>query len=99
VPSTSSNGSILSLETDRDSSTNLDFSIRQQILDLCRVVYEEKTSYMVVLQLPKQRKRLVCHNLGKVTTLPPWKLVLMERVKSSCGMSFREMRLRSGLAR
>jgi transcription initiation factor TFIID subunit 2 len=56
------------LEAD-DSSTTLDFSIRQQVLDLCRILYEEKTSYMVVLRLPKQRKRLVCHNLGKVIIL------------------------------
>ena len=48
------------------SSSQLDLSIRQHALDLCRILYEEKTSYMVVLQLPKKRKRFVCHNLGKV---------------------------------
>jgi transcription initiation factor TFIID subunit 2 len=48
------------------SSLTLDLSIRQHILDLCRILYDEKTSYLVVLQLPKKRKRFVCHNLGKV---------------------------------
>lgn len=48
------------------SSSELDLSIRQEVLDLCRILYDEKTSYMVVLQLPKKRKRFVCHSLGKV---------------------------------
>jgi transcription initiation factor TFIID subunit 2 len=48
------------------SSSQLDLSIRQRVLDLCRILYDEKTSYIVVLQLPKKRKRFVCHHLGKV---------------------------------
>jgi transcription initiation factor TFIID subunit 2 len=81
-----------------DSSTTLDFSIRQQVLDLCRILYEEKTSYMVVLRLPKQRKRLVCHSLGKVALLYYSREIGIDgRVKLLCDMSFRAMFLQNGL--
>jgi hypothetical protein len=48
------------------SSPHLDLSIRQYVLDLCRILYLEKTSYLVTLKLPKKKKRFTCHNLGKV---------------------------------
>jgi len=48
------------------SSSHLDLSTRQYVLDFARILYDEKTSYMVVLKLPKTRKRFTCHNLGKV---------------------------------
>ena len=45
------------------------------MLDFARILYDEKTSYMVVLKLPKTRKRFVCHNLGKVIPINWWKLI------------------------
>jgi transcription initiation factor TFIID subunit 2 len=50
-----------------DSSSFLDLSTRQYMLDFARILYDEKTSYMVVLKLPKTRKRFTCHSLGKVS--------------------------------
>ena len=54
------------------SSPHLDFSIRQHVLDLARILYQEKDSYMVTLKLPPKRKRFVCHNLGKVGLFYVW---------------------------
>lgn len=48
------------------SSAQLDLTIRQQILDFARILYDEKDSYMVTLKLPKKKKAFVCHSLGKV---------------------------------
>lgn len=68
------------------SSSQLDLSIRQHVLSFCRILYDEKTSYMVVLKLPKKKKRFVCHNLGKVF---PLRVTLTFRVKLSCAGSMR----------
>lgn len=48
------------------SSLHIDLAIRQYALDLCRILYDEKTSYMITFKLPKKKKRFACHNLGKV---------------------------------
>jgi len=45
---------------------------RKYALDLARILYDEKTSYMVVLKLPKKRKRFVCHHLGKGNIIMRW---------------------------
>lgn len=75
------------------SSPQLDLSIRQHVLDLCRILYDEKTSYIVVLQLPKKRKRFVCHNLGNVFP----KIDCVDcRAKLSCGGNILVSCLRSG---
>lgn len=54
------------------SSSGLDLSIRQYVLDFARILYDEKTSYMVTLKLPKKRKKLICHNLGKGKVVMRW---------------------------
>jgi transcription initiation factor TFIID subunit 2 len=56
----------LPLDYSNCSSPQLDLSIRERALSFCRILYDEKNSYMVTLKLPKKRKRFVCHNLGKV---------------------------------
>jgi transcription initiation factor TFIID subunit 2 len=81
------------------SSSHLDLATRQHVLDFARILYDEKTSYMVVLKLPKTRKRFTCHNLGKV--IPP-SLTCIEveidgtRAKSLCDGSIRGKSLRNG---
>jgi len=77
------------------SSPHLDLSVRQYVLDLCRIIYVEKTSYMVTLKLPKKKKRFACHNLGKVssTSYDVW---LMRRARLLCGGSIRVIYLRNG---
>ena len=54
------------------SSSHLDLSTRQFVLDFARILYDEKTSYMVTLKLPKKRKRFICHNLGKGKVIMRW---------------------------
>lgn len=49
-----------------DSSPQLDLGTRRHVLDLCRILYAEKDSYMVTLKLPPRKKRLAVHNFGKV---------------------------------
>ena len=51
------------------SSSHLDLTVRVHILNLCRILYDEKTSYIVTFKIPKKRKRFVCHSLGKVCNL------------------------------
>jgi transcription initiation factor TFIID subunit 2 len=74
------------------SSSQLDLAIRQHVLSFCRILYDEKTSYMVVLNLPKKRKRFVCHNLGKVVSSSHVDC----RAKLSCVGNMRERRHQSG---
>lgn len=82
-----------------NSSSHLDLATRQYVLDFARILYDEKTSYMVVLKLPKTRKRFTCHNLGKV--IPP-SLTRIEveidgtRARSLCDGSIRGKSLRNG---
>src|SRR5277367_5827729 len=68
-----------------DSSPHLDLAIRQYVLDLCRILYIEKTSYMVTLKVPKKKKRFACHNLGKVHSSA--RLWLISRAILSCAGS------------
>jgi hypothetical protein len=51
----------------------VDFVVREHVLDFARILYDPKDSYMVLLKLPAQKKRFVCHNLKKVSPAAPRK--------------------------
>jgi hypothetical protein len=68
---------------------------RGYALDFAKILFDEKTSYMVVLKLPKKRKRFICHNLGKVSFYI-FGMGGNGRARSLCDGSIPESWLRNG---